>query len=66
LLGAFLGYSMTNLGFAFAFLAFWELYELLFRKDVRESRANIITDLAVGIVGAIIGHWLKAFTATLF
>jgi len=52
LLGLYLGFSMKSLVYVLLFLVAWELYELLFRPDVKETLSNRIVDLIVGMLGA--------------
>jgi Co/Zn/Cd efflux system component len=55
-LGLFLGFTMKSLVFVLAFLVAWELYELLFRPDVKEALSNRIVDLIVGMLGALLSQ----------
>ena len=52
LLGLYLGFAMKSLVYVLLFLVAWELYELLFRPDVKETLSNRIVDLIVGMLGA--------------
>jgi hypothetical protein len=56
LLGLYLGFTMKSLVYALAFLVAWELYELLFRPDVKETLSNRIVDLIVGMLGALLSQ----------
>jgi hypothetical protein len=58
LLGFFLGFTMKSLVYVLVFLVAWELYELLFRPDVKESLANRLVDLIVGMLGALLSQWV--------
>jgi hypothetical protein len=55
ILGLFLGMTMKTLLFALIFLVGWEVYEILFRPDVKESLANRVVDVLVGTLGAFLG-----------
>jgi len=52
LLGLYLGFAMKSLIYVFTFLVAWEFYEVFFRPDVKESLANRLVDLIVGMLGA--------------
>ena len=56
LLGLFLGFAMKSLVFVLTFLVAWELYEVFFRPDVKESLANRLVDLIVGMLGALLSQ----------
>ena len=51
-LGLFLGFAMKSLVYVLIFLVAWEFYEVFFRPDVKESLANRLVDLIVGMLGA--------------
>ena len=61
ILGLFLGFTMKHLFYALIFLVAWELYELLFRPDVKESLCNRVVDLLVGALGAFLAATPPAF-----
>jgi cation transport ATPase len=58
LLGLYLGLSMRSLFWVLLFLIFWEFYEVFFRPDVKEDRLNMLCDVAVGFIGAVVGRAL--------
>jgi hypothetical protein len=47
---------MKSLVYVLAFLVGWELYEIFFRPDVKESLLNRIIDFIVGMSGALISQ----------
>jgi hypothetical protein len=56
LLGFFLGFAMKSLVYVLVFLVGWELYEVFFRPDVKETLSNRIVDLIVGMLGALLSQ----------
>jgi len=60
-LGVYLGFFMRTIWAGAVFLIYWELHELLFYKEVKESVANRFVDLVVGIIGLIVGSLLQSF-----
>jgi hypothetical protein len=56
LLGFYLGFAMKSLVYVFIFLVAWELYEVFFRPDVKESLLNRIIDVIVGMFGALLSQ----------
>jgi hypothetical protein len=43
---------MKHFFYVLIFLVSWELYEVFFRPDVKESPCNRIIDVLVGLLGA--------------
>jgi hypothetical protein len=52
---------MKHFFYVLIFLVAWELYELLFRPDVKESVCNRVVDLLVGLLGAFLSSTPSAF-----
>jgi hypothetical protein len=50
---------MKHFFYVLIFLVAWELYEVFFRPDVKESLCNRVVDVLVGLLGAFITSFLS-------